>query len=206
MATACASPRSRACARTSRPKKSCARPKLMAASTATAVKRGAPRAAKDERQSASPAVTLTHPDRVYWEDAGVTKHDLADYLRRDLEMDAPACRRAAPIALVRCPEGADGQCFFQKHARPASPPSICIMVAGKGRQDHLHRRSRRPDRAGAGRRPGNPHPRHDDRGPRARRPAGVRPRSRAGHRLERRGRAPRARCASGSTRSSSRAS
>ena len=36
---------------------------------------------------------MTHPDRVYWEDAGVTKQMLAEYYTRGLGLDAAACRR-----------------------------------------------------------------------------------------------------------------
>jgi bifunctional non-homologous end joining protein LigD len=60
-------------------------------------------------------VRFTHPDRVYWVDVGVTKQDLADFYRQVWDWMAPHVVDR-PLALVRCPEGTKGQCFFQKHA------------------------------------------------------------------------------------------
>ena len=60
-------------------------------------------------------IRFTHPDRVYWTDVGITKQDLADYYRDVWEWMAPQVA-GRPLALVRCPEGTKGQCFFQKHA------------------------------------------------------------------------------------------
>ena len=60
-------------------------------------------------------VRFTHPDRVYWVDVGVTKQDLADYYRSVWDVMAPHVI-GRPLALVRCPEGTKGECFFQKHA------------------------------------------------------------------------------------------
>jgi bifunctional non-homologous end joining protein LigD len=37
-----------------------------------------------------------------------------------------------PIALLRCPEGASGQCFFQKHARAGIPTEHLHLVPEKG--------------------------------------------------------------------------
>jgi bifunctional non-homologous end joining protein LigD len=71
---------------------------------------GAASSAKPQRE-----VRLTHPDRVYWVDVGVTKQDLADYYRAVWDWMAPQVV-GRPLALVRCPEGTKGQCFFQKHA------------------------------------------------------------------------------------------
>ncbi len=64
----------------------------------------------------SPA-KLTHPDRLYWPDAGVTKAGLADYYAEVWRYMAPFVV-ARPLALVRCPDGVGGQCFFQKHVWP----------------------------------------------------------------------------------------
>ena len=61
------------------------------------------------------AVKLTHPDRIYWKDAGVTKAGLASYYRQVWSRMAPFVV-ARPLALLRCPAGTDAQCFFQKHA------------------------------------------------------------------------------------------
>src|SRR5665811_2592267 len=61
------------------------------------------------------AVTLSHPDRVYWEDARVTKRDLAEFYEQVWKWMRPHVI-GRPIALLRCPEGAVGECFFQKHA------------------------------------------------------------------------------------------
>ena len=60
-------------------------------------------------------VTLSHPDRVYWADAGVTKQDLAEFYAGIWKWMAPHVTGRV-LALVRCPEGAGGACFFQKHA------------------------------------------------------------------------------------------
>ena len=60
-------------------------------------------------------VRLSHPDRVYWEDAGVTKQGLAEYYAQVWKHMAPHVTGRV-IAIVRCPEGAGGECFFQKHA------------------------------------------------------------------------------------------
>ncbi len=70
---------------------------------------------RDTREPERRTVQLTHPDRLYWPDDGVTKEGLADYY-------AEVWRRMAPfvvgraLALVRCPDGIGGQTFFQKHA------------------------------------------------------------------------------------------
>jgi bifunctional non-homologous end joining protein LigD len=59
-------------------------------------------------------VQLTHPGRVYWDDAGVTKQDLAEYYVSVWDWMAPHVVDR-PLALVRGPEGIGGELFFQKH-------------------------------------------------------------------------------------------
>lgn len=115
--------------------------KAAAARTATAVKRSTPVKGRNVAKSRNKpsknddrigAVKLTHPDRVYWEDAGITKRDLADYYVKVWKWMAPHLV-GRPVALVRCPEGADkGQCFFQKHASGGLVPDLLHLVAEKG--------------------------------------------------------------------------
>jgi bifunctional non-homologous end joining protein LigD len=59
-------------------------------------------------------VHLTHPDRVYWPDAGVTKEDLAEFYVSVWDWMAPHVV-GRPLALLRAPEGVGGETFFQKH-------------------------------------------------------------------------------------------
>src|SRR6516225_1750015 len=70
---------------------------------------------KSKSKQSDDVVQLTHPERVYWDDAGITKQDLADYYRDVWDWVSPHVVRR-PLALLRCPDGASGQCFFQKHA------------------------------------------------------------------------------------------
>ena len=67
-------------------------------------------------------IRFTHPDRVYWVDVGITKQDLADYYRATWDWMAPQVANR-PLALVRCPDGTKGECFFQKHASAGLYPS-----------------------------------------------------------------------------------
>jgi bifunctional non-homologous end joining protein LigD len=111
--------------------------KIMAKkSKAKAAAGGRRRAAKP--LSAKPGkesdVRFTHPDRVYWVDVGVTKQDLAEYYRSVWEWMAPHVVDR-PLALVRCPEGTKGECFFQKHASAGlTEKNLRTMIDSKRRQ------------------------------------------------------------------------
>jgi bifunctional non-homologous end joining protein LigD len=101
---------------------------IAVASRRESVKRSAP----IKTNGASVAgVTLTHPDRIYWDDAGITKRELADFYVRVWKWMRPHLV-GRPIALLRCPEGASGQCFFQKHARAGIPTEHLHLVPEKG--------------------------------------------------------------------------
>jgi bifunctional non-homologous end joining protein LigD len=60
-------------------------------------------------------VTLTHPDRVLWAEQGVTKQGLAEFYVEIADWVLPHVVNR-PLALVRCPSGAEKSCFFQKHS------------------------------------------------------------------------------------------
>jgi bifunctional non-homologous end joining protein LigD len=81
---------------------------------ATQSKSSTPRRASVSGQVKIAEVHLTHPDRVYWTDVGVTKEDLANYYVNVWELMAPHVVDR-PLAIVRCPDGMTGECFFQKH-------------------------------------------------------------------------------------------
>lgn len=66
-------------------------------------------------------ITLSHPDREFW--PGITKHDLATYWQAVADVALPGLIRR-PLAIVRCPEGVDGEHFFQKHAQRGMPAAI----------------------------------------------------------------------------------
>jgi bifunctional non-homologous end joining protein LigD len=71
-------------------------------------------------------VKLTHPDRIYWPDEGVTKEGLADYYAEVWRSIAPYIV-GRPLALVRCPSGITGEHFFQKHAWKGLNPHIALV-------------------------------------------------------------------------------
>jgi len=76
-------------------------------------------------------VTLSHPGRVYWEDAGVTKQELAEFYRDIWKWMRPHVA-GRPLSLLRCPEGAAGQCFFQKHAAAGISTAHLHLIPEKG--------------------------------------------------------------------------
>jgi bifunctional non-homologous end joining protein LigD len=113
---------------------------------AAAVKTATRRSASPKRSTASPAakkasdntvgaITLSNPDRVYWDDGPITKRDLANYYVEVWDWIAPHLV-GRPIALVRCPEGAEsadhGGCFFQKHVKAGLMPEHLHLVPEKG--------------------------------------------------------------------------
>ncbi|MEO8800359.1 MAG: non-homologous end-joining DNA ligase, partial [Polyangiaceae bacterium] len=84
-------------------------------------------ARKATSKSAPPApdstVTLTHLERVLYTDPEITKEDLAVYYRHVAERMLPHVANR-PLTLVRCPNGVEKSCFFQKHATGDLPAAI----------------------------------------------------------------------------------
>lgn len=79
-------------------------------------------------------VKLTHPDRLYWPDDGVTKEGLADYYIEVWRHIAPYVV-GRPLALLRCPNGITGETFFQKHAWKGLSPKIELVKDPKDPAD-----------------------------------------------------------------------
>jgi bifunctional non-homologous end joining protein LigD len=69
------------------------------------------------------SVKLSHPDKQLWPVEHVTKQDLLDhYALVWPRMEQFVVNR--PLALVRAPEGINGQRFFQKHSMPGMSSSV----------------------------------------------------------------------------------
>lgn len=79
-------------------------------------------------------VKLTHPDRIYWPEQGVTKQGLADYYTDVWPYISPFIV-GRPLALLRSPEGIAGQSFFQKHAWKGLNPNIVLVKDPKDKDD-----------------------------------------------------------------------
>lgn len=77
----------------------------------------------------SPALALTHPDRVFWPDIGLTKQGLAEYYAEIADWILPHIVKR-PLALVRCPSGTDQACFFQKHSWRGMSGSVHRQAMG----------------------------------------------------------------------------
>lgn len=97
---------------------------------AAQIVREAPRAAPARRIAggsgadvAVAGVRLTHPDRVLYREQAITKLGLARYYEAVADFIVPHVADR-PLSLVRCPEGAGGQCFYQKHAGPGVPAEV----------------------------------------------------------------------------------
>jgi bifunctional non-homologous end joining protein LigD len=106
------------------PKRPPARAAAARTSSSSIVTAKAPRA----RTETIEGVTLTHPDRALW--PGITKRDLAEYWQQVADHALPGLAHR-PLAIVRCPEGIDGEHFFQKHGHGTMPPGIREGTADK---------------------------------------------------------------------------
>jgi bifunctional non-homologous end joining protein LigD len=77
-----------------------------------------PRGANDDS-----AVRLTHPERVLFADPVISKADLAAFYRGIAPFILPGMINR-PLMLLRCPDGAVAQCFFQKHTTGTFPAAV----------------------------------------------------------------------------------
>jgi bifunctional non-homologous end joining protein LigD len=68
-------------------------------------------------------IVLSNPDRVLYPAQRVTKQQLAQYYEAVAEWLLPHLEDR-PLTLVRCPEGHEKQCFYQKHLGPAASEAL----------------------------------------------------------------------------------
>lgn len=84
-------------------------------------------------------VRITHPDRILFPEQGVTKLALARYMQKAAPLMLPHLANRL-LSLVRCPQGPQKKCFFQRHAGSSLPEGFKeLPVKGsKERQDYLY--------------------------------------------------------------------
>jgi bifunctional non-homologous end joining protein LigD len=79
-------------------------------------------------------VSLSNPDKVFWPQEGYTKLDLANFYRSVFPLLRPYLKDRI-LTLERCPDGLNGQCFYQKEkpeGMPQGTPTKRIVnVSGK---------------------------------------------------------------------------
>jgi bifunctional non-homologous end joining protein LigD len=68
-------------------------------------------------------VRLTHPEKILDAESKLTKQQLADFYWVIADRMLPYIADR-PLSLVRCPEGSEKPCFFQKHVNHMLPPGI----------------------------------------------------------------------------------
>jgi bifunctional non-homologous end joining protein LigD len=68
-------------------------------------------------------VKITNPDRVLYPEQGLTKRELALFYERISAWILPHLKNR-PLTLVRCPEGHEKQCFYQKHISEQVPSTV----------------------------------------------------------------------------------
>lgn len=79
-------------------------------------------------------VRLTHADRVLFPEQGITKLALAEYYEAIYSWILPNLQNR-PLALVRCPDGYTGDCFFQKHPGQTLGKSLeRVMIQEKNKK------------------------------------------------------------------------
>ncbi|MBD1589536.1 DNA ligase D [Pseudomonas typographi] len=96
------------------------KPAQVQARQATTGKKNVKHAAAEDLPS---NVRITHPDRIIDKTTGATKLDLARYYTQVAQWILPQLADR-PVALVRAPEGIEGELFFQKNAEHLHIPGI----------------------------------------------------------------------------------
>jgi bifunctional non-homologous end joining protein LigD len=90
----------------------------------------------ETRRAAKRSSRLTNPDRVLWQEVGITKQELADYYGKVGARMLPHVTRR-PLTLLRCPDGREGDCFYQRHvhaAMPAGTHGVVVPGFGEGKE------------------------------------------------------------------------
>jgi bifunctional non-homologous end joining protein LigD len=105
----------------------------------------APKSVGVERAQTPPEnIRITHPDRLIYPGLRVTKGDLARYYAEVADWMLPHVANR-PLTLVRCPDGAEAKCFYQRHlgmgASPGELKTVERARSSKGKYLYLDSKS-----------------------------------------------------------------
>ncbi|MGA7384059.1 MAG: DNA ligase D [Methylocella sp.] len=89
----------------------------------------APKGSKSRVPPTPVAFRLTHPERILWEEAGITKQGLAEFYAGIADWILPHVA-GRPLSLLRCPSGTAAKCFFAKHPWPGLDKSVRRVDTG----------------------------------------------------------------------------
>lgn len=107
----------------------------------------APKAVKREIPEKSPGkrkikktftvkgITISHPEREVYPGTGITKGEIAEYYDRALPYILPFVENRL-ISLLRCTDGIEGQCFFQRNPMKGMGPDIYSKAQTRNGNKH----------------------------------------------------------------------
>jgi bifunctional non-homologous end joining protein LigD len=72
------------------------------------------KATNKKNKQSKETFNLSHPDRLLYPDANITKSDLANYYHNIASQILPYIIKR-PLTLLRCPNGQKKKCFYQRH-------------------------------------------------------------------------------------------
>ncbi len=90
---------------------------------------------KNTKDAEVGGIRISHPQRIVYPGTTITKQALAEYYLEVAEYILPHVAKR-PLSLIRCPEGIEEECFFQRHiTRGQSPYLHDTGIQVKGRQE-----------------------------------------------------------------------
>jgi bifunctional non-homologous end joining protein LigD len=90
--------------------------------------RAVPHLARKVRDSTVAGIAISHPDKLFYTEARLSKLDLARYYAA-VGSRMLAHLRDRPLSLLRCPDGWSKSCFFQKHAHRSVDAAVARLEA-----------------------------------------------------------------------------
>ena len=76
-------------------------------------------------------IKITHPEKTLYQNPDIAKIDIVRYYEKIAPLILPYITYR-PLTLLRCPDGSEQKCFFQKHITEALPKSIhTVTIRGE---------------------------------------------------------------------------
>lgn len=81
------------------------------------------RIAKQKKKANIATIPISNAEKLLYKDPDITKLDLLDYYEQAAKWILPHLT-SRPLTILRCPNGAQAKCFFQKHIDETMPQGI----------------------------------------------------------------------------------